>query len=223
MRTAMVVLMTTRKSCKRSGRLRRPALAVPESAIRTRSPKRPEQRAAVREEARQVYVDPAVAALIGVVLGGAISGGVEVYRSRNSRRDRLADIRREAYARLLALSARAGFEATMLARRTHDEFGGRNEAPPIDPARWPEGPAPESARKFAEMSDELTLTYEQIRLVSSDGVARRAKYLMQAIGEIGVAARSGRGESADDFTKALRCLREARTQLRLAMRHDLIH
>lgn len=167
-------------------------------------------------------MDPAVAALLGVVLGGAISGGVEVYRSRSSRHHHLDDIRREAYARLLALSARAGFEATMLARRSQDEFGRQSETPPIDPAHWPEGPARASASEFAELSDELTLVYEEIRLVSSEDVAQRARAVMQVIGELGVASRSGRGESANDFADARRSLRDARKQLRLAMRNDLI-
>jgi hypothetical protein len=168
-----------------------------------------------------VEVDPALAALLGVALGGALSLGIEVYRNRTAREQRLDEVRRNAYARLLALSARLGYEATMVARRSFDEFGIRNETPPIDPGLWPDGLARQSAREFSDLSDELTLVYEEIRLVAADEVAERSGLLLQFIGELGAVARSGRGESTNDFVEARSRAHEARASLRSAMRAEL--
>jgi hypothetical protein len=166
-------------------------------------------------------MDPAFAALLGVALGGALTLGVEIYRNRSARRQRLDDVRRGAYARLLSLSARTGYEATMVARRTFDEFGRAGAEPPIDPGAWPDGLARQSAQRFSELSDELTLVYEEIRLVASDKVAKAAGLLMGYIGELGVAARSGGGESAVGFADARRRVHDARAELRPAMRREL--
>jgi hypothetical protein len=110
-------------------------------------------------------MDPALAALVGVAVGGGLTFGVEVYRTRSSRAHRHEDLRRGAYTRLLTGSARIGYEATMVARRVADEFKD-DGTPPLDPGLWPDGLARQSASRFAEMSDDLTLVYEGVGLLS---------------------------------------------------------
>ncbi len=109
----------------------------------------------------------------------------------------------------------------MVARRASEEFRQVGVAPPIDPGLWPEGVARQSALRFEELSDELTLVYEELRLVSSPNVAELANDLLYAMGELGSEARSGHGEAAEAFEAVRAQVHQARSRLRLAMRAEL--
>lgn len=161
-------------------------------------------------------MDPALSALLGVALGGLLSLCIEVYRSRSTAHEARAALQRDAYARMLALSARVGHEATMVARRTHSEFGPNDV--PADPGVWHDGLARMSEQRFSDLSDDLTLVYEEIRLIGSDDVSATAELLMRSIGILGAEARSGRGERDPGFTEARQEIRNARSALRLRMR-----
>lgn len=109
----------------------------------------------------------------------------------------------------------------MVARRACEAFAKDGVAPPIDPGQWPEGIAQYSVVRFENLSDELTLVYEEVRLVASATVADHAGALMTAVGNLGSEARSGQGDTADGFIAARGQAHEARSSLRSVMRREL--
>lgn len=162
----------------------------------------------------------ALAGLIGVLLGGAIGVGIEIVRARHDERIKLADARRQACARLMALSARLDYEALMLTRRVSDlKAAGRTV--PIDLATLEPGPARETFDRFDRLSDDFTFAYEEVRLLATKDVVAAAGALAGRIAVLAREARAGIAADEPEFNKRLDEVHEARVQLRELIRMEL--
>ena len=158
--------------------------------------------------------------LIGTLLGGCIGIAIEIVRSRNERRQRLMDDRRRASVRLLALAGRLTYEARALALRLPN-LPGDDPDSPIDLADLPEGPARATSERFVRLFDELREVYEEVRLLSDDGVGRAAGHLFISLSNLGRAARSPGAGRADNVAQVEKVASRARRQLRELLRGDL--
>jgi hypothetical protein len=158
--------------------------------------------------------------LLGVLLGGAIGVAIELVRAKQDEKNRLTDARRQAYAHLIALSARLDYEALMLTRRVADlKASGRTV--PIDLATLEPGPARETFDRFDRLLDDFTFAHEEVRLLGRKHVVAAAGGLATRIASLASEARAGIAEDDPAFKGSLEEVHRARLEVRELVRDEL--
>jgi hypothetical protein len=124
--------------------------------------------------------------------------------------------------RLLALSGRITYEGRALALRLPPvPIEGSGSDGPVDLAALPEGPARETSDRFIRLFDEFREVYEEVRLLSDDGVGHAVGGLFISLSALGRAARSPGAARAERVAEAEKAASRARRELRELLRTDV--